>query len=909
MIGRTIDRYRVVEQLGQGGMGVVYKARDTLLDRFVALKVLPPDKSSDPDRRRRFLQEAKSASALNHPGIVSVFDVLSVDGEDVLVMELVEGETLDDLLARRRPTLGEALGLAARIADALGRAHAAGIVHRDLKPSNVMVTSDGVKVLDFGLAKLGETPFPGSEAPTATSDDPALTRERVILGTFAWMSPEQASGQPVDSRSDIFAFGILIYQLLTGRHPFRRATTVETLAAIREEEVEPPSCLVTDLPPEIERAVLRCLHKNPAKRWQSLSDLGVMLQDLKEDSESGRRVVVDAAAPRSRRRLWPWAIVGVGAAIVAVVAGLVLTRSSASKLGGPLEVHRLTYDGGYSSMPAISPDGMLIAYASDRAGGDQTDIWVRHINQPEPTRLTDHPADDMQPRFSPDGSRVVFRSERDGGGIFVVNTLGGEPRKLASSGLFPRFSPDGSQVIFMGDLDYSASGLWPMFVVPADGGEQKPLLPDFGASIPPGGIGPLWSPDGTRVLFKGAPFDDPKKHDWWVAPLDSGEPVSSGAMQSLPRIDVVQIPCAWLPNRVLFIAGSTFEGINLYSASISAEGMIDGPAERLTSGPGMMWTPSVSDNGRIAFSKFQWMVRVWQVGLDADSGRTVDEPRLVTTDAAQKYGLSMAGEAPLLAISAFFGSPEKRQAEVRLDDLENGRESVVVSTVPRTISLYPRLNRDGSLLAWSGYVDQQRTAFITDIAESSTHELCRDCLVMDFFSDGTEALVWQRPDRLVRRELAGPGNVLVLDPGELEILDADVSWDDRWLAVQFAKPDGRMTIDLVPVHDPPPPLSQWIELDLGPAWLGSPRWSPNGRLLYFLSNRDDFNCIWALPLDAQSKRPAGNAFPVLHAHHSTMKIWGPRKGAGFEISLGDNHLAFNAVEMTGEIYTAMLPPP
>ena len=241
MIGQTIDRYRVVEKLGQGGMGVVYKARDTVLERFVALKVLPPDKSSDPDRRRRFLQEAKSASALNHPGIVAVHDVLTVDGQDVLVMEMVEGETLEQLLAQKRLPLGEALALGIGIADALARAHAAGIVHRDLKPSNVMVTPDGVKVLDFGLAKLAETPFIDAEAPTIAPDESSLTQQRAILGTVGWMSPEQASGDAVDARSDIFAFGILMYEMLTGQHPFRRGTTLETLAAIRDEEPKAPT--------------------------------------------------------------------------------------------------------------------------------------------------------------------------------------------------------------------------------------------------------------------------------------------------------------------------------------------------------------------------------------------------------------------------------------------------------------------------------------------------------------------------------------------------------------------------------------------------------------------------------------------------------------------------------------------
>jgi serine/threonine protein kinase len=201
-------------------MGVVYKARDTVLDRFVALKLLPPERLADPERRRRFLLEAKAASALNHPGIVAVYDLRTIEGQDVIVMELVEGETLEQRLARRRMTLGEALGCAIPLADALARAHAAGIVHRDLKPSNVMVAPGGaIKVLDFGLAKLTEAPFAGDEAPTLARGETPLTAERLILGTIAYMSPEQASGGPVDARSDIFALGVLLYEMLTGRHP------------------------------------------------------------------------------------------------------------------------------------------------------------------------------------------------------------------------------------------------------------------------------------------------------------------------------------------------------------------------------------------------------------------------------------------------------------------------------------------------------------------------------------------------------------------------------------------------------------------------------------------------------------------------------------------------------------------
>ncbi len=318
VIGETIDRYRVVEKLGQGGMGVVYKARDTLLGRFVALKALPPESPADEERRHRFIEEAKAASALQHPGIVSVYDVVQANGQDYIVMEYVSGGTLEQRMGQRALPLSRGLRYGEQIADALARAHAAGIVHRDLKPSNVMVTEDDTaKILDFGLAKLTEVPFPGDDAPTISRHAEHLSQGGAIAGTLAYMSPEQAAGRPVDARTDVFSFGVLLYEMLTGRHPFRRGSQLETLSAIREAEPERPGQVAPGLPPEAERAILRCLHKDPSRRWQSMSDLSAVLHDLREDSESGRakRVAPPAAGARHHIpvlaalvRRWRWTI-------------------------------------------------------------------------------------------------------------------------------------------------------------------------------------------------------------------------------------------------------------------------------------------------------------------------------------------------------------------------------------------------------------------------------------------------------------------------------------------------------------------------------------------------------------------------------------------------------------------------
>ena len=545
MIGRTIDRYQVIEKLGEGGMGVVHRARDSLLHRYVALKVLPPDRLADPERRQRFIKEAKLASALNHPGIVAIHDVLRSDGQDVIVMELVEGQTLQQILSQRRLSLSTALGHAIGIADAVARAHAAGIVHRDLKPSNVMVTPEGtVKILDFGLAKQVAPELTGDDAPTLTAAEGHLTGTRVIVGTLMYMSPEQASARPIDARSDVFTFGVIAYEMLTGRHPFRRASSAETLRAIVDSEPDPPSQVTPTLPRELDRAVLRCLRKEPRQRWQSLSDLKVVLEDIREDAASGGRTLAGGSDVRpSRARHLTF---GAGAAVVilALLAVVYARFRAAATSDRPPMISRLTYDGGFSGLPGISSDGKLIAYTSDRSGEGNQDIWVRYINRPTPARLTSNPADDTMPSLSPDGSRIVFYSTRDGGGIYLVNTLGGGERRVAGGGIFPRFSPDGSLIAFIDLPQWAPGGLLRMLLVSPDGGRPRPFLPEYGALPTPESIGAIWSPDGRYLMFSGAAYDRPAERDWWVAPVEGGEPTSTGINEAFPRIDVIQFPCA-----------------------------------------------------------------------------------------------------------------------------------------------------------------------------------------------------------------------------------------------------------------------------------------------------------------------------------------------------------------------------
>jgi len=330
MSHRTVLQYQLGERIGAGGMGEIYKARDTRLNRFVAMKVLSAGTSANPDRRRRFIQEAQAVSALNHPNIITIYDVVD-DGEtQYMVIEYVDGKTLLELVPKGGLPLPQVLRYATQIAEALCAAHAAGIIHRDLKPSNVMVNAGGlVKVLDFGLAKLIEWPTADPDAPTATLIPTPMTVEGTLLGTVNYMSPEQAEGKRLDGRSDIFSFGAVLYEMLTGQSAFGRGTTIATLTAVLRDDVRPLRELIPGVPAELERIVAGCLKKDPAQRFQSMQEVESALNALQRQSDSGTLTGIPTATivtppppvPRSLKRRMPWIIAVVNSVLTMAVAG------------------------------------------------------------------------------------------------------------------------------------------------------------------------------------------------------------------------------------------------------------------------------------------------------------------------------------------------------------------------------------------------------------------------------------------------------------------------------------------------------------------------------------------------------------------------------------------------------------
>jgi eukaryotic-like serine/threonine-protein kinase len=437
--GARLGSYEVLAPLGAGGMGEVYRARDTRLGREVAIKVLPAERMADENRRRRFVQEARAASALSHPNIVTIHEIESADGVDFIVMEYVPGKSLDALIPRQGMKLAEVLRIAITIADAVARAHAAGIVHRDLKPANVVVGSDGVvKVLDFGLAKLVSREESGSsEDETGTEDGGAgpLSRPGKVAGTAGYMSPEQATGGKVDARSDVLSFGAMLYEMVTGRRAFAGNSTAETLAAVLREQPKAPSEVVTSLPRELERLILRCLHKDPGRRFQHMGDVKVELLEIKEESASQ-----PAAAPApARGNPRGWIAVAFAATFVLAAAAWLRWRPRETELPPPRLVP-LTSLRGSETSPTFSPDGGQVAFSWNGEKSDNRDIYVKMVGSSETHRLTTDPAVDGSPSWSPDGRQIAFvrRSSEVRGTIRLVSPVGGSDRKLSDFPLSPQ---------------------------------------------------------------------------------------------------------------------------------------------------------------------------------------------------------------------------------------------------------------------------------------------------------------------------------------------------------------------------------------------------------------------------------------------------------------------------------------
>jgi eukaryotic-like serine/threonine-protein kinase len=504
-LGAKLGPYEILAPIGSGGMGEVYRARDTRLGREVAIKILGTRHEVTPERHERFMQEARAASALNHPNIVALYDISTENGSDFLVMELVRGKTLDQLRGNRGLAIREAVQYAIPLADALARAHAAGILHRDLKPSNIMVTDDGVpKILDFGLAKLAEPdPIAEQDATRTVHPEGPISEQGTIMGTAAYMSPEQVEGKKLDARSDIFSFGAVLYEIITGRRAFRGDSNASTMAAVLREEPKPPSQFSADIPRDLERIIQRCLRKDPNRRFHTMQDVKAELEDMREESESGAKAA-QLSAPR-RRRTWIYAIAS--ALVVGLaVAGWFWRRETVPPPGPPVP---LTAYEGDELWPDFSPDGNQVVFAWNGGPDGRFHIYVKLVGASNHLQVTSGDSDDTFPAWSPDGRWIAFqREDNNGTHTLLISPLGGPEKKIEEGICEARLSATAVPLTAAFHLSWSSDSQWlactppgpqsGVILFPASGGEKRQL------TSPPVGqtdFFPAFSADGRNLLF------------------------------------------------------------------------------------------------------------------------------------------------------------------------------------------------------------------------------------------------------------------------------------------------------------------------------------------------------------------------------------------------------------------------
>lgn len=605
--GRIVAHYRILEQIGGGGMGVVYKAEDQRLGRTVALKFLPLALSAEAEAKERFLEEARAASALDHPNICTIHEVGETeDGRLYLSMPCYDGETLRGRLDRGPVPLGEALDIARQTALGLAKAHRQGIVHRDIKPANLMVTADGVvKILDFGVAKLVGAAVAAGPGP--------------LIGTPAYMSPEQARGESVDGRADLWSLGVILYEMLAGRRAVRGDSTQAILYNLHWEAPEPLAEQRPDLPVEVTGIVDRLLEKDPEKRYATAGEVLADLQRLILP-DRGRESGEEEGPPVRRRR---WLAAGLLALLLAGIALVSWLAGRGTEESGPIDARfaRLTDQEGRDSFPSLSPDGSRFIYT--RSDGGDLDLFLRPVEGGEVINLTaDSPADDTQPAFSPDGQWIAFRSERQGGGLFVMDTAGKRVRRLSKFGYNPAWSPDGrnlvcgTEAVLDPGVRRSNSELWRIDVATA---APTPLVRDDA-------VQPSWSPNGQRIAYWGLPQGTAKRVLWTVA-ADGTRPVQ------VSDDDYLNWNPVWSPDgRHLYFASDRGGSMNLWRLAIDEEsGKVRGePRPLLTPSPSSGWMSLSRDGRHILFAADDSRSNIETYSLDAATLQVSGGPRPVT---------------------------------------------------------------------------------------------------------------------------------------------------------------------------------------------------------------------------------------------------------------------------------------
>lgn len=626
--GTRLGPYEILSTLGAGGMGEVYVAFDPALDRKIAIKILHDAVATDPERRGRFEREARAIAALNHPNIVTIHAIDDAGGVRFLAMELVDGKTLDEALPQGGMPFDRLLQIAIPLTAAVSAAHERGITHRDLKPQNVMIGTDGrVKVLDFGLAKLREPVGGPADVTGLSAPHEMQTGDGRILGTVAYMSPEQAEGKEIDHRTDLFSLGVILFEMATGQRPFTGDSYGSVLASVVRDTPLSVTGRRPDLSPDFARIVRKALSKDPERRYQTAADLRNDLEALRDDvSSSGVRSNV--SSPRSARaRKWMpiAAIAGIGWVVVAGAVGYFrggwTTGKPAESAAGAATFRQLTFQPGLEIYPSLSPDGKWIVYSSATDGDE--DIYLQSVGGQKAINLTaDSPEADREPAFSPDGERIAFRSDRNGGGIFVMGQTGDGARRITEQGFTPTWAPDGRQIAYstadVSIFPEQASDGGEVWIADIETGRKRMLLQR--------GSQPAWSPDGSRIAFR-APGSGSRRVSVATIPSAGGT-----AVQLTTGEENAWSP-AWSVGGRLYYASDVGGSYNIWRVRVdAATGAAIGTPQSVTAPTTLVGHLSLSADGhKLVYASLIAHQNVQRVAFDPVTARTVDSPTWITT--------------------------------------------------------------------------------------------------------------------------------------------------------------------------------------------------------------------------------------------------------------------------------------
>ncbi len=711
--GSRLGPYEIVAKLGAGGMGEVWRARDLHLGRDVALKVLPEGFTRDPDRLARFEREARLLAQLNHPNVAQIYDLETSGETRALVMELVEGQTLAERLESGPLPLDESLSISLQIVHALAEAHEKGIVHRDLKPQNVKASREGrVKVLDFGLAK-ASSPL-AADSPSAIADaetEVGGTRAGTILGTVGYMAPEQVRGEAVDGRADIFSFGCVLLEMLSGRRAFARPTAIETLTAILRDEPPEPTSPRGTLAPGLVRLVARCLEKEPGARFQTARELAVELEACR------------AATVRSPPRAGRQPQVAMAALLAAaVVVAFVWSRHRISSPPSPpaLRVTQLTFAEGLEESPAMAPDGRTLVFSAGGTGVRR--LVLRDLASGAERELTASAFDDLQPAWFPDGRRLLFVRARtagirlepgdifgqfQNGDIWELDLESARAMRRIENAFHPAVSPDGARIAF----DAGWVGGARLWLADANGSNPEQLTRDSSEAI--SHLRPRWSPDGRRIVFHA---QERTKFDIRLVEVATKRTTT---VTDDNYIDVDPVFGA-SPDAVYFSSHRS-GGLNLWRVELGPEGALIGAPRQITTGAGQDVGLSLDRSGqRGAFSTLRQNADLWTLPLDPLTSQPAGAPRELTASSREESRGAWSPDGRSVA----FNSDRGGEMNLWLFDLASGRTRQLTrgpggdyqaNWSPDSKSLFFFSSRAGSVDLWS-----------VDVTTGEIRQLTRD---------------------------------------------------------------------------------------------------------------------------------------------------------------------------------------